>query len=122
MKTSKRLPHSVPHFIIGFALVLKGYDKLSHHPVIGSIILSFGIIILAYFFYVLLKKHPAERLNNLVHWFEALASLFTAYIFFEEGAKYLPFVFLLASIGFFIAIYIEHYRKRTGSNKENSGH
>ena len=105
--------HTVVHVLIGFSLTLKGYDKFSHHhTIIGSIILAFGIIILFYFFYVLLKKHPSEKLNLLVHWCEALASLFTAYIYFTEGAKYLPYVFLLAALGFLISIYITHYRKK----------
>jgi uncharacterized membrane protein YfcA len=105
--------HSLIHFLAGFSLTLKGYDKLSHHHmVIGSIILAFGIIILSYFFYVLLKKHPNKKLDLIVHWFEGFAALFTAYVFFAEGAKYLPYVFLLAAIGFFISIYVTHYRKK----------
>lgn len=103
-----RIVHSIHHFLVGFSLTLKGITKISHHPVIGSIILLFGLIILAYFLYVLLRSHPAEKLGHIIHWFEALASLFTAYIFFEEGAKYLPYVFLLAAVGFFISIFVSH--------------
>jgi TRAP-type uncharacterized transport system fused permease subunit len=112
MARRKEILHSVKHFLIGSALTLKGADKIGHHPVIGSIILLFGLIILVYFFYLLIKKHPNEKLAPIVHWFEAIASLFTAYIFFEEGATYLPWVFLLASFGFFLSIYIEHRHKK----------
>ena len=45
-------------------------------------------------------------MHILIHLFEGLASLFTAYIFFEEGKKYLQYGFLLAAIGFFISVYV----------------
>lgn len=109
MARNKQALHAVKHLLIGGALTLKGFDKIGHHhPVIGSMILLFGLIILFYFFYLLIKNHPSEKLGHLVHWFEAIASLFTAYIFYAEGATYLPWVFLLAAIGFFLSIYIEH--------------
>ena len=98
------------HFLIGIILTMKGIDKISHHAVIGSIILSFGLIVLAYFFYSLFVKRPSQKLTLLAHWFEAIAALFTAYIFYTEGATYLPYLFGLAAIGFFIGIYV-HTKK-----------
>jgi uncharacterized membrane protein YfcA len=113
MVRKNRALHSLVHFLAGFSLTLKGFNKLSHHyTLIGSIILAMGVVILVYFFYVLFNKHPSKKLDLLVHWFEAFAALFTAYVYFTEGARYLPYVFLLAAIGFFIAIYVTHYRKK----------
>ena len=111
MAGKKQLLQSFTHLLIGIALTLKGWDKIAHHPVIGSIILAFGIIILLYFFYLNLKKHPNEKLDLIVHWFEGIAALFTAYIYYTEGSRYLHFVFLLAAIGFFVSIYIHHRKK-----------
>ena len=112
MAGHKHLLHSMHHLLIGMTLVLKGLTKLVHHPIIGSAFLLFGIIILVYFFYLVWKKYPKENLHLVIHVFEALACLFTAYIFFQEGAIYLPYVFLLAAIGFIIAIYISWYKNR----------
>ena len=112
MAKNKHLLHSIHHLIVGLGLGLKGITKISHHPVIGGVILLFGAIIIFYFLYLQLKKQANAKLNDLVHVFEALASLFTAYVFFKEGATYLPYVFLLASIGFFIAIYVSHKWKK----------
>ena len=85
---------------------------MPHHAIIGSIFLLFGITILSYFIYVLFKKQPSHNLELMVRWFEALASLFTAYIFFTEGKTLLPYVFLLASIGFFISVYVFYKKKK----------
>ena len=115
MAKPKHILHSLSHFLIGLTLTIKGYDKLHHHVLIGSILLIFGIIILIYFFYSLFKKHLNDTLTLIIHWFEAIAALFTAYIFFKDGATYLPYLFLIASIGFFISIYV-HYRKHKSSN------
>jgi len=104
--------HLIAHFIMGCVFLFKGYDKFSHHNLIGGIIFFFGIVTLAYFFFSLTRKRKLETLTNLVHWFEALASLFTAYIFYTEGKTYILYVFLLAALIFFIAIYISHANKK----------
>jgi uncharacterized membrane protein len=114
MARKKQLLHSLTHLLIGIALTLKGADKLSHHPVIGTIILAFGIIILLYFIYINANKHHSDKLDLIVHCFEGTAALFTAYIFYEEGAKYLQYVFLLAAIGFFLSIYLHNKKKHHG--------
>lgn len=115
MPKRNKILNAAHHLLIGFALTLKGIDKVAHHPVIGSIILLFGIIILGYFLYIVIKKHPDNKLVYIIHWFEAIASLFTAYVFFEEGATYLPYAFLLAAVGFIIAIIVHHTKKHPAS-------
>jgi hypothetical protein len=120
MAAKNHLLRSIHHFLTGAILITKGISKISHHAVIGSLILLFGLMILSFFFYTLLKKRHGENFELMVHWFEALVALFTAYIFFTEGARYLPYVFLLASIGFFIAIYV-HHRKKAIKTKKSPG-
>ncbi|MCE3281270.1 MAG: hypothetical protein K0Q66_7 [Chitinophagaceae bacterium] len=110
MAFDKKILDPIKHFLIGLALTLKGIDKIGHHAVIGSIILGFGIIILACFVYLLITKRASSRFDLVLHWFEGIASLFTAYIYYDEGSKYLHYVFLLAAIGFFISVYM-HSRK-----------
>ena len=109
----KQLLHSIHHLITGAVLIIKGVDKISHHPFIGGLILFFGVVILSYFIYALNKKQHSHNLELVVHWFEALVALFMAYIFFSEGKTFLPYVFLLAAIGFFISIYLI-YKKAKG--------
>src|SRR5687767_12335484 len=106
MVKKKNLSHAV-HLLLAFYLIIKGLEKFSHHKIIGSLILSFGVIILIYFLYVTLIKEGSRKLHILVHSFEALTSLFTAYIFFTEGKKYLPYVSLLAAFGFLIVVFRE---------------
>jgi TRAP-type uncharacterized transport system fused permease subunit len=113
MAGKKHVLHSLHHLITGGALILKGITKISHHAFIGGAILLFGVLILAFFFYTLSRKHLSNNLELMVRWFEALVSLFTAYIFFTEGKTFLPYVFLLASIGFFISIYVFYRKKKS---------
>ena len=110
MTQSKKKIHAVTHFLIALTLILKGADKLGHHPIIGSMLLLFGLVIFYFFIHALITKKVEERFELATHWFEAIANLFVAYVFFTEGATYLPYVFLLAAAGFFIAIFM-HYRK-----------
>ena len=111
MVGKSHLLHSMHHLLIASLLILKGFLKFSHYPVLGSIILLFGIIILVYFFYVLSKKQTRKGLDLTVHLFEAIVSLFTAYISFQEGARFLPYVFLLAAVLFIIASYVSYFKK-----------
>ena len=106
MGRKKKLLHSIHHLLIGIALILKGFSKFAHHQVLGGLILCFGLIILSYFIYLSIKQMESRTMHILIHLFEGFASLFTAYIFFVEGKKYLQYGFLLAAIGFFISVYI----------------
>jgi drug/metabolite transporter (DMT)-like permease len=112
MAAKAHLLHSMHHLLTGTVLIIKGIDKISHHSFIGSLFLLFGVLILGFFFYTINKKHQGQNMELMVHWFEALVCLFTAYIFFTEGKRLIPYVFLLASAGFFIAIYMFHKRKK----------
>ena len=106
MAGDKHVLHSFHHLLIGAILILKGSDKFQHHHLLGGLIFSFGVIIILSFIYIILKKDHSRSLSIIVHLFEAFACLFTAYIFYEDGKKYLQYFFLLASIGFFISVVI----------------
>lgn len=108
MTTKKRVLNSVKHFLLSFIFIIKGFIKLDHHSLIGSILLLFGIIVFGFFIYSLRQREPNEKFILAAHWFEAIAALFMAYIYFTEGATYLPYVFLLAALGFFISIFMHH--------------
>jgi len=112
MAGRKHLLHSIHHFITGAVLIVKGIDKIPHHLFIGSLILLFGVMILAFFIYSISRKQHSQRLELMVLWLEAFVALFTAYIFFTEGKKLLPYIFLLAAAGFFISIYMFYKRRK----------
>jgi drug/metabolite transporter (DMT)-like permease len=112
MTGKKHVLHSLHHLLTGLMLVLKGSDKISHHSIIGSVILVFGLLILGFFFYSIAGKKQGSSPEVMVLWFEAIVCLFTAYIFFTEGKRFLPYVMAAASVGFFIAIYISAQRRK----------
>ncbi len=120
MATKNKLLSLIHHLIISVALILKGYDKFSHHKIFGGLIFCFGVIVLVYFIYVLLRQKESRTMHIFIHLFEGLASLFTAYIFFEEGKKYLQYGFILAAIGFFISVYV--YAVKHNRTKDIKGH
>ena len=106
MVEKKKLLHSIHHLLIGLALILKGVGKFAHHPILGGLIICFGLIILTYFIYLSYKRKESRAMHILMHLFEGFASLFTAYIFFAEGKQYLQYGFILAAIGFFISVFV----------------
>ena len=112
MSKKHQVLHGIYHFLVGFVFILKGTDKISHHPFIGGLILLFGIITWTYFFYHVWRRKEGKTLSLLVHLFEGVALLFIAYIFYTEGAKYLPYVSLVSAIGFFIGAIVMINRQR----------
>ena len=114
MAKNKFALHLIQHLLIGFVLILKGIDKIDHHLFIGSFILISGIAIIIYFFYTLFKKQESANANIIIHLLEAIILLFTAYIFYTEDKKYLPYITLLTSIGFFVSVFVLIARKRKG--------
>lgn len=112
MSTIKHRIDSVVHFLLGSTLLLKGYDKFHHHNILGALMFLFGIIVMGYFFYLVLKQQHNRTMHIMILLFEALVSLFIAYIFIEEGKKYVQYGFILAAIGFLLAAYITFSKKK----------
>jgi TRAP-type uncharacterized transport system fused permease subunit len=104
MKKKKHGLEIFHHLLTGFVLTLKGVEKFEHHQLIGLIILASGILVLSYILYDVIKKGTGTTMKILMNAFEGIAWLFTTYVFFEEGKKYLPYVTLVASIGYFISV------------------
>src|SRR5688500_8445691 len=99
MAPKKQLLQYFHHLLLSGILLLKGWDKYHHHPLIGGVIFTFGLIVLAYFLYMVVKRRESHVMHIVIHLFEAMAALFTAYIYLDEGKKYLPYGMLLAAIG-----------------------
>jgi hypothetical protein len=106
MKHRKHFLEIFHHLLTGFILTLKGIEKFAHHQLIGLIIMASGIIVLLFFLYDVVKKGMGTVLKILVIGFEGVAWLFTTYVFFEEGKVYLPYVTLVASIGYFVSVVV----------------
>jgi len=119
MKNKKHKLETIQLLIIGFYLTSEGYDILSEYALFGGIILSFGVMLLTYFVYSLIKKRHNKTLNLLVHLFEAVALLFTAYVLYKEKKLALQYVTLLASIGSFITVIIIFLKQKHSPTIEN---
>lgn len=113
--SKQQILNSVLHLLLASTLILKGLDKMPQHNILGGLMLLFGIAVLGYFIYTVLKKKESRTMHILILIVEALASLFIAYIFFEEGKKYVQYGFLLAAIGFLISTFVVI---RNGHGKE----
>ena len=107
---------SIQHFIVAIILMTKGFDKIQHHySFVGWTILILGIIVLIYFIFIKISKKPHSLLEIIIHFFESIALFLTTYVYFQEGKTLLPYVTLLAGIGFLIAtfIHLKGHKKHT---------
>jgi len=107
---------SIHHFIVSVILISKGFNKIQHHhSFIGWTILPLGIIVLSYFIFVKLVKKPHSTLDVIIHFFESMALFLTSYIYFQDGKSFLPYVTLIAGIGFLVAtfIHLKGHKKHT---------
>ena len=107
---------SIHHFIVSVILISKGFNKIQHHhSFIGWTILLLGIIVLSYFIFVKLVKKPHSTLDVIIHFFESMALFLTSYIYFQDGKSFLPYVTLIAGIGFLVAtfIHLKGHKKHT---------
>jgi cadmium resistance protein CadD (predicted permease) len=103
-KETKHKLESFSHLIVGILLLSKGYDKISHHyPVIGALMILFGLLIVIYFFYQLKNRHHHKSLNITVHFLEGISLLLTAYVFYQSSKKYLPYAVGVAGLLYLFA-------------------
>ena len=102
---------SIQHILVALVLIPKGIDKIEHHHIfIGWMILLMGTIILGYFVYQKITQTKNHFLLIGIHLFESISLFLTSYVYFEEGKKFLPYVTLIAAIGFLVAM-ITHITK-----------
>lgn len=109
---------SIHHFVVALILLSKGFDKIQHHhSFIGWTILLLGVVILGYFIFLKIAKKPHESVVLLMHLFESIALFLTAYVYFQEGKTWLPYVTLLAAVGFLVAtiLHLFQHQKKTDS-------
>jgi hypothetical protein len=120
MKNLEKKPglHFLNHFLVGVLLTFSGYDIFIKHQILASFILLFGITFLGYSIWTFFETKRNLLFPIIFHLFEALVLLFTAYIFFVSGKKYLQYVIILASIGYFIAAIV--FYRRYLKTKHNS--
>ncbi len=107
---------SIHHFFVALILITKGFDKIQHHhSFAGWTILLFGIIVLVYFIFIKLSKKSHSLLELIIHFFESIALFLTTYVYFQEGKSLLPYVTLIAGIGFLIATFfhLKGHRKNS---------
>jgi hypothetical protein len=105
---------SIQHLFVALILIPKGYDKIEHHyNLIGWFIMLMGIIVLIYFFYQKIIKTKSHFLLIAVHLFESVALFLTSYVYFEEGKRFLPYITIIAGIGFLIATIIHINKIKT---------
>lgn len=110
----KQQLQSIYHFIVAIVLMTKGYDKIEHHhSIIGWIIFLFGVIILGYFIFLKVSQKPHSSLEIIIHLFESIALFLITYVYFEQGKSLLPYITLLAGIGFLIAaiLHLKRHKK-----------
>jgi FtsH-binding integral membrane protein len=98
---------SIHHFFVAVILLTKGFDKIQHHhSYIGWTILLLGMTVFVYFIFIKLSKKSHSLLELIIHFFESIALFLTTYVYFQEGKTLLPYVTLIAAIGFLIATFL----------------
>ena len=112
MENKKHKLETIQHFIIGFFLAFEGFDWIIQHPVMGSIILVFGVIILLYIVYQIFRPRQNRALNLAVQFFEGVALLFASYINYKEDKLYLQYILLFAAVGSFVSVIVMLLKKR----------
>lgn len=94
------------HFLTAFSVVMKAIAKMEHPqgywPVIVFFLLTGIYIVVITLLHDRLHAHT-RLLDATVYALESVVTATVAYLYFAEGARGLPWVFAIASIGFAIA-------------------
>ena len=102
---------SIQHLCVALILIPKGIDKIEHHhSIIGWTILLMGITILGYFIFQKISKTKNHFITIVVHLFESIALFLTSYVYFQESRIYLPYIILIAAIGYLFATIMHLYK------------
>jgi len=93
------------HILTAMILMIKGYDKIGHHHLAaGGIIVGFGILVLfiALFGEKMGLSHKTAKL--VCYAVESVALFITAYVFFGDGKKFIPYLYAFAAVMYLVAV------------------
>ena len=104
----------VVHFLTALTLTLKGIIKMEHphgyEAVIALFLLSAIYIVVITVFHDRLHTHT-RALTASVYAIESLVSAVLAWVYLQEGKHYIPYLFVLASVLFLVALAV--YLRKT---------
>ena len=108
----KEILKKIAHFIGGFVIFVKGYDKFAeHHSPVGVALMVLGVIFIV--FALFHSKFPwIEKHEAWLLWLESFALALVTYYYFSEGKFALPFVYALCTIAYFV-VGITRYRRES---------
>jgi hypothetical protein len=117
MRTRSALLQKLVHFLTALTLLLKGIDKLEHPHGYWAIIFFFlasAAYIAAITAFHDRLHHRLRAINASVFAIESVATGAVAWVYFQEGKKFLPWLMAFASLMFLVAL-IVHLLKTRGN-------
>jgi drug/metabolite transporter (DMT)-like permease len=106
------------HLLAAFTILMKALAKLDHPdgywPVIALFLIATIYIVLITVFHERLHRH-VRLLDASVYAIECVVMGIVAWLSFHEGARWLPYVFSIASAGFAIAFVMRLVRRPRGA-------
>ena len=103
------------HFLTAFTVLMKGLAKLDrphgHEPVILLFFAAAAGIVIVTLLHDRLHHHQ-RYVDAGVTAIECVLMGIVAYLSFEDGARFLPYVFALASLGFAVATVVRLVQQR----------
>jgi len=103
------------HLMTAFVLLLKGFDKITHHHLISGttlLVLTVAVLALVFLGERLYLSHSKVKQACLL--IESLALSVVALVFFQEGRVYLPYAFGTCALAYLVVAFV-HYKKHKGS-------
>lgn len=109
MNRRTALLQKLVHLLAAFAILMKALAKLEHPegswPVIMLFLAATITIVLITVFHERLHRHE-RLLDASVYAIESVVMAIVAWLYFHEGARWLPYAFVIASVGFAIAFVV----------------
>ncbi|HET8885779.1 MAG TPA: hypothetical protein VFM70_05430 [Salinimicrobium sp.] len=110
----------IQFLLLSIVLFATAMNRMDAYPVMAYIIMGMSLILLLFFILGFVKKKKNHQLQVAGFICESIGLIFTAFVFLKDGKVFIPYMFILAAMGFFLAATIGFRRNRKKKIK-NSG-
>lgn len=112
MAAKKSKFEKIQFLVMSIILATTAVNRLDDYPVMSYVILGFALILVGFFILGLIKKRENQRLQVIGFICESIGLVCTAFVYLKDGKVFIPYMFILAAMGFFLAATIGFRRSR----------
>ena len=108
----------IGHLCVGLSILMKGIDKVEHHPFIGGVLIFAGLLVIVFS----IKHNKIESKFGKIKYFvfgvESVVMALIGYSYYQDGSNLIHYAYFIVALMFIAAIPTTYFLHDSQAKKE----